>query len=329
MNGVKHSAPHVIVTSFIIIFCIVYLSKSIFINVHSGEGAVLWRRFFGGTVTDKVFGEGMHMIFPWDKMTVYNVRLQQVVHDFDVLTKNGLRIHLSISIRYKPEYLLLGVLHQRVGPDYANKVVVPEIEQVLRVIVGRLDAEQVYRTETVASPIQRAVNEGIEQVGQRFIKIDDVIIKEVVLPPLIEEAISFKVQQKHVAAAYEFILLKEQREAERKKIEAGGIKTYNEIVNVSLSDRVLKWKGIQATLELSQSNNSKVVVIGGGKDGLPIIGNIPMETIGGLGVSEAVDDVATPPDEGIDHLKDYAPDGGSDVKGPPEATGRTAKSDVE
>jgi len=282
-NKVKGNWPHFLVFVLIILFLIVYLAKNVFITVEAGEAAVLWLRFFGGTVTDKVYGEGIHIIYPWDKMPVYNVRVQQTAHEFDVLTKNGLRIHLSMSIRYHPQYALLGVLHQRVGPDYVNKVVLPEIEQVLRVIVGRLEADQVYTTKARTSPIEKAVAEGIEEVGRRFVNIDDVIIKEVKLPTRVEEAIHYKLEQKHLAKAYDFILLKEEKEAKRKKIEAGGIKVYNETVNLSLTEPILKWKGIQATLQLSRSANAKVVVIGAGRDGLPIIGNIPMEAFDKLG----------------------------------------------
>lgn len=340
INRLKQHIPQLIVMSLILLFLIVYLAQNIFITVGAGEGSVLWRRFFGGTVTDTVFGEGLHVIFPWDKMTVYNVRIQQVAHDFDVLTKNGLRIHLSISIRYQPEYDLLGVLHQRLGPDYVKTVVIPEIEQVLRVIVGQLDAEQVYTTETKASPIEKALNAGIENVGRKFINIDNVIIKEISLPPKIREAIESKIQQKHLAAAYEFILLKEEKEAQRKKIEAGGIKIYNETIEASLSAAVLKWKGIEATLALSQSNNAKVVVIGSGKDGLPIIGNIPMESFEKLGVPKGgdgakaspdagADVVESPPEEGIAGQKSPPPEGSDGVKGSSKATKKADTSDVE
>lgn len=266
-----------LVPALILLFVFVYFSRQIIFNIMPGEAAVLWRRFGGGTQIDYVFPEGIHFILPWDKLYIYNVRVQEIAHEFNVLTKNGLKVDLSISIRYYPQYEALGLLHQRVGPDYVNKLVIPEIESVLRIIIGKIGAHQVYTTETAL--IQKAVNEGIEQVAQRFVTIDDVVIKRVKLPPRVEEAIRYKLEQKHLADAYGFKLQREEKEAIRKKIEAGGIKTYNDIVNTSLSEKVLRWKGILATLELARSGNSKVVVIGSGKDQFQLFGNIPLEPL--------------------------------------------------
>jgi regulator of protease activity HflC (stomatin/prohibitin superfamily) len=276
-DKIKSNSAVFIVVLLIALFVVAYLFNSIVYTISSGEGGVLYRRFFGGTVVDKVYPEGIHFIFPWDRMYIYNVRVQEVPYEFDVLTKKGLRVQLRISIRYAPEYDLLGVLHQKVGPDYVNKVVIPEIESVLRVIIGQMDAEEVYTTKTAV--IEKAINEAIEQVSQRFIKVDDVIIKRLQLPPSVEDAIRYKIEQKHLAEAYIFKIEREEREAERKRVEAGGIRDYNEIVQSSLSDKILYWKSIQASLELSKSQNSKVVVIGGGKNGLPIFGNIPIDFV--------------------------------------------------
>ncbi len=269
----KHSSLF-IMSLLIVLFIVVYLFNNIVYTINSGEGGVLYLRFFGGTVVDRVYPEGIHFIFPWDKMYIYNTRIQEYFHEFDVLSKTGLKIHLLVSIRYYPEYNLLGILHQKVGMDYLNKVVIPEIESVLRIIIGKIDAEEVYSTKT--SLIQEAINTAIEQVAKRFVKVDDVIIKKIELPPSIEKAIQYKAEQQQLAEAHIFKIEKAKREAERKRIEAQGLRDYNKIVKASLSEQILLWKGIEATLELSRSNNSKVVVIGGGKNGLPIIGTVPM-----------------------------------------------------
>ncbi|OQX28208.1 MAG: hypothetical protein BWK80_01325 [Desulfobacteraceae bacterium IS3] len=261
-----------IVLILIQLLFIAYLFNNIVYTVESGEAGVLYKRFGGGTITDKVFAEGLYLLYPWDRLYVYNMRVQQAGHKFHVLTKNGLKVQLSISVRYYPEYNLLGVLHQKVGPDYVNEIVIPEIESVLRLIVGQLDAEEIYTTKT--GLIDQAINEAIEQISRRFIKVDDVIIKEVELPDSVADSIRYKVEQKHMAEAHLFKIEKEKREAERKRIEAGGLKDYNNIVNASLTENILQWMGIQATLQLANSDNSKVVVVGAGKRGLPIIGSI-------------------------------------------------------
>jgi regulator of protease activity HflC (stomatin/prohibitin superfamily) len=271
----KENLPYLLIFLLIFLLLFFYLFNSIVITIGPGEAGVLFKRFSGGTVVDKVYPEGINIIFPWNRMHIYNVRVQQVGHDFSVLTKNGLKIDLFISIRYHPEYLFLGVLHKKVGPDYVDAIVIPEIEQVMRVLLGRLSAEEVYRTKRAI--IAKAINEAIDQIARLYVRVDDVIIKMIRLPETVEQAIQDKMTQKHMADAYRYKLLREIKEAERKEIEARGLKAYNEIVGSSLSKDVLQWLGVRATLELSKSKNAKVVVIGSGEKGLPIIGTIPME----------------------------------------------------
>jgi len=261
--------PAYVVSVLLLLFFIVYFWPRIFITVHAGQSGVLYKRFFGGTVVDRVYGEGFHIIFPWNIMTVYDVRYQVAPHQMEVLTNKGLKVGVTMSIRYRPETEILGVLHQVVGPDYLKKIVIPEVEAVLRTVLGRYDAEEIYTTQK--GVIQQVVNEALEQVSQRFVKIDDVVITAVELPPKIRAAIEAKLEEQQLAEAYVFKLEREKSEAERKRIEASGIRDYNRMIEASLSEKVLKWKGVEATRELAQSPNAKIVVIGGGKDGLPVI----------------------------------------------------------
>jgi regulator of protease activity HflC (stomatin/prohibitin superfamily) len=258
-----------VVGILLFLFFLVYFWSNIVITVHSGELGILYRRFFGGTVVDRVYGEGLTITWPWNIMTVYNVRYQTTPHKLEVLTSKGLKIEVSISIRYRPETEVLGVLHQVVGPDYLNKIVIPEVEATLRTVLGRYAAEEIYTTKK--GIVQQVVNESLEQVSQRFVKIDNVMITGVELPPKIKEAIETKLEAQQMAEAYEFKLEREKKEAERKRIEAAGIRDYNTLIESSLSENVLKWKGVEATRDLSRSVNSKVVIIGGGQDGLPVI----------------------------------------------------------
>ncbi len=259
--------------TFFLIFLILFLLlfNRIVIVIRSGEGGVLYRTLVGGTVTTKVYDEGVRLIFPWDKMYIYNARVQEYSHEFDALTKNGLKVHLNLSVRYRPEYKLLGVLHKEVGKEYVHIVVLPEIESVLRVLIGGLDAEEIYTTKQ--SLLEKAINGAIEQIAQRYVQVDDVIIKKLQLPDSVAESIRKKIEQKHVADAYVFRLRKEEEEKKRKRIEAEGLERFSK----ALSPEVLHYMGIQATLELSKSENAKVVITGGGKDGgLPIIGSMPL-----------------------------------------------------
>ncbi len=270
-SQVKSNQPFLLVILLIFFFLVLYFWNHIFVSIKAGEGGVLYHRFDGGTVTDKVYPEGFHVIFPWDIMSIYTVRYQAYPHEMFALTQKGLKIKLSLTIRYKPEYDLLGVLHKKVGPDYLNKIVLPEVEGVLRTLIGTFEAEEVYSTKRAL--LQKIVHESLNQVSQRFVQLDNVMVTEVELPAYIQKAIEMKLEQKEQSRAYEFKLAKETKEAERKRIEAAGIHDYNKKVEESLSDKILTWKGVTATLELSKSDNSKVVIIGAGKDGLPIILN--------------------------------------------------------
>ncbi|MCI5165393.1 MAG: prohibitin family protein [Candidatus Electrothrix sp. GM3_4] len=259
--------------SFLLIVLIIttLLFNKIVVFIGPGEGGVLYRLFFGGTVITKIYPEGIQFIWPWDTMYIYNARVQEYPHEFDALTTNGLKVHLKLSVRYRPEYKLLGVLHQEIGEDYVNIVVLPEIENVLRVLIGSLDAEEIYRTED--SLLEKAINGAIEQIAQRYVQVDDVIIKNIELPGSVAESIQEKIKQKHIADTYVFLLRKEEEEKKRKRIEAEGLERFGK----ALSPQILQYMGIDATLTLSESANAKVVIVGGGKDGgFPIIGNMPL-----------------------------------------------------
>ena len=161
------------------------------------------------------------------------------------------------------------MLHQHVGPDYINAIVIPEIEAIIRTNLGKMSAEEIYMA---ATPIlESTVNKAVEKISERFVRIDDVLIKKIILPEFVKQAIENKMQEKHLALAYEFKLQRERQEAERKRVEALGIKTYNDLINTSLTSEMLKWKGILATESIAQSPNTKVVIIGNGENGLPVI----------------------------------------------------------
>jgi len=268
-KGLYGNMQQVTVITLILAGFLIFFWPSIFITIRSGQAGVLYSRFAGGTVVDKVYGEGFYAIAPWDKMTIYNVRVQAQTHSMSALTRNGLEIVLQLSIRYHPEYPLLGLLHKRVGPDYIEKIVVPEVESALRQAMGHYTDEELYTSQHAI--VKSVVNESLEQVSQKFVKVDDVVIRRIELPEVIRRAIEIKQEQQQFAEAYTYKLQAETQEAERKRIEAQGIKDYNDKVSTSLSSQILKWKGIEATNKLSTSNNAKIVVIGNGSDGLPII----------------------------------------------------------
>ncbi|MDM8566015.1 prohibitin family protein [Candidatus Halobeggiatoa sp. HSG11] len=270
-NLIKRKLPTIIITVLVLILLITFFWSRIFITIRSGEAGVLYLRLFDGTITDYVYPEGLHVVFPWDTMYVYNVRIQTTLHDFDVLTNRGLPIKLQLAIRFRPEYELVGMLHQQVGPDYVNTIIIPEIESILRKKVGHFQPEDIYiNRDNILTDI---IVNALDELGQKFVKVNDVIIRHVSLPESIANAIETKLVEEQLLQTYDFRLQTEVKEAERKIIEAKGIKEYQRIITQTLDDKLLTWQGIQATLDLAKSENSKVVVVGSGKNGLPIILN--------------------------------------------------------
>lgn len=252
-----------------VLFLVYMMAGRIFVVVGVGEGAVLYRPLLHGLVLNKVYGEGLHVNFPWDTMTVYDLRIQERPIEYPVLNGNGLELNVKISVRYHPRRESLGFLHQQVGPDYERKLVIPVVEYCVRNAIGASSVNDIYSNRgDMLGQIQHAV---ANMLAEKFIELDGLVFREISLPKKINEAIQDKEEQRQVLEAYEFRLRTAMREALRLQIDATGRRGYNDTVRASLDERLLKWEGIAATRDLSRSPNAKVVVIGSGPGGLPII----------------------------------------------------------
>jgi regulator of protease activity HflC (stomatin/prohibitin superfamily) len=259
----------VISLGLLLCLILVFFFDQIVISIHPGELGVLWRRLGTGTVIDTVYREGMHVILPINKMYIYTIRKQQFSESIDVLTLDGLTVKVKYTARYFLDKDTLPLLHQRVGPDYVNVVVRPDIRAVIRTLFGQYRPEEMYTSQKA---IQLRVSEQAKvRLSARFVTLDDVPIESITLPPKITEAIETKLVQQQREGEYVYRISIAQKEAERLRIESAGLQLYNDTVNRSLTASVLKWRGIQATQELAKSPNAKVVVIGAGNAGLPLI----------------------------------------------------------
>lgn len=256
------------VIGFIIILGIIGISKmSIVIN--AGEAGVLFKTLGGGVETEKTYGEGFHIIAPWNKMIRYEVRQNELLEQMAVLSANGLEITVDLSAWYHPDATQLPQLHQEKGQNYINRLVKPAIRSATRSVVGRYTPEQIYSSKRDA--IQNEIYEETKNIlDPQYIQLNEVLVRDITLPPTIKTAIENKLKQEQASLEYEFRLQREQKEAERIRIEAQGKADANRILNASLTANILKEKGIAATLELAKSPNAKVVVVGN-DEGLPLI----------------------------------------------------------
>ncbi|MFZ4503096.1 MAG: prohibitin family protein [Methylococcaceae bacterium] len=248
---------------------LVFFWSYIVITIKPGEVGVLFKRFGQGTVVDTLYQEGLTIIFPWNIMYKYDTRVQQHPYKMSTLTKEGLKVDMDISIRFYPELETVGVLHQRIGPDYLEKIVVPEVASNVREQVGHLGIEDLYTPDPTI--LQEIVNMTIDEMERNYITIQDVAILKITLPDTIENAIQKKMENKVLVQTYQYRLESERLEGERKLTEARGIQAFNDIVGKSITPEILKYQGIQATVALSTSNNSKIVVIGNNSKEMPII----------------------------------------------------------
>ena len=187
-----------------------------------------------------------------------------------VLSSNGLDIQLEATAWYQPQVENLGHLHQTKGQNYLDRVLKPAIRSATRSVVGRYTPEQIYSSKRDA--IQSEIFDETKLIVEdQFIQLNDVLVRDVTLPAAIKDAIERKLDQEQQSLEYEFRLITAQKEAQKQIIEAQGKADANRILSASLTDKILQDKGIEATLRLSESTNSKVVIIGSGKDGMPII----------------------------------------------------------
>mgnify|MGYP001288855940 CR=1 FL=1 len=250
-----------------------------FITVPTGSHAVMYRYFGGGTVTHRVWGEGLHVIPPWDKLTAYETRLQQQTLQFDVLSDEGLSLDIDVSVRFRPVVAMLGHLHQDIGPEYFTRMIQPDIMAHVRRTLGSRPAHEIYSSandlliELRRVPALARLDEGESSTSSSYVQIQEIKLVDIALPAIVEAAIAEKYRQEQLMLEYHYKLEREQQEAERKRTEAGGIRDYNSIIG-ELSPDVLRWRDLDATTELAKSANAKVLILGGSGGSTPLLFNV-------------------------------------------------------
>jgi prohibitin 2 len=268
------------VTALSLILAMMLLAPSIFIVIPAGHVGVLWRPLMGGTVTDRPYPEGLQIIFPWNKLVIYDTRLQNNTRTYDTISSNGLTMQVEIAVRYRLDRESAGLMHKLVGTNYPDILVFPEIGSHARELISGYTPEQLY-TETRAFIQAEVLERMVTQLGSslfsqnvrgKMLHIEDVLIRSIQLPPLVAAAIERKAEQQQVMLEYDFRIAREDKEAARKRIEAAGVRDFQAIVADTITDEYLRLRGIDATTSLATSNNSKIIIIGG-KDGLPVILN--------------------------------------------------------
>jgi len=256
----------------VIVVALIMFSSAVFVTLQPGEKGIIFKKFAGGLDKEHVYGAGFHIIAPWNDMIIYDVREQKVDETMDVLDKKGLPISVDVSVRFYPIYNKIGELHEKFGVKYIDKLVTPEVRSTVRQVMGRYTAEEIYstkRSEVEADIIHET--EAVLNKPENNIRMTTLLIRSINLPTEYKRSIENKEIKRQEALAYVYILEKEDAEAKRKVIAAKGEADANKIINSSLTAGLLKMRGIEATIKLSESPNSKTIIIGSGKDGMPLI----------------------------------------------------------
>ena len=223
-----------------------------------------------GRVTGRVLSEGIHIVNPAATVTELSIKTQEIKEHASVPSKEGLIMGLEASILYHLDPAQAATVYQQIGPTFAEVLLIPTFRSALRAITAGNTAASLYSDgrEGIAQQILEDVR---RQVAARGIIVENVLLRDLQLPESLKHAIEAKQQAQQEAQRMEFVLQREKQEADRKRVEAAGIKDFQDIVSQGISDKLLEWKGIEATMELVKSPNSKVIVVGNSKNGLPLI----------------------------------------------------------
>lgn len=264
----NNSFPKWLIPAFAAFLLILVFSSRLFVKIESGEAGVQYD-LVKGLKVDRVYDQGLKIIAPWNRMFIYSTRIQEDRSVMEVLSANGLTIRAELSYRYRPFQDKIGYLHNEVGENYHERIIIPEIRSATREIIGKYLPEELYSSKRDSIQTEIFVL-AAERIKDKYIELDAVLIRDVGLPDKLKQAIERKLEQEQVSLEYEFRLTRAQKEAERQRIEAEGKAVANRLLSQSLTDKILQDKGIDATLKLAESPNSKVIVVGG-SDGLPLI----------------------------------------------------------
>jgi len=251
----------------IVIGLLVFMAGGPFRTVRAGHVGV---KDFFGSVSANTLPPGINIVMPLTRVIQMSVQTLELKEMADVPSKEGLILSLETSLLYQLDPARAAEIYRTVGADYAGTIVEPQLRSAIREITASYEAKALYSAER--EKIAGEIFELFKRLaGPRGIMVQQVLLRKIGLPPMVANAIQEKLRREQEAEQMKFVLQKEQQEAERKRIEAQGIADFQRVVAQGISPQLLEWKGIEATEKLAQSPNSKIVVIGSSKNGLPLI----------------------------------------------------------
>ncbi|MFA8344155.1 MAG: prohibitin family protein [Rhodothermaceae bacterium] len=263
-NGKKQEA------TFAILACVVSIAIGAFQFVTVIPAGTVGVVDFFGNVSDNTLAPGVNVVNPLASIHKFDQKTQTITTQMGVPSKEGLNVQLDISLLFRIDEGKANMIYKTVGPNYIDKIIIPKFRSIVRDVTAKYEAKALYTSSR--DELSNSIMKGLDkEISARGIIIESAELRSIQLPPRLKESIEEKLKAEQESQKMAFVLQKEKQEAERKKIEARGIADFQKIVAQGISNQYLKWKGIEATEKLASSPNSKVIVIGSGKDGLPII----------------------------------------------------------
>ena len=265
----KKLRPYIVLV--VIVLFLFLFGKNMFIILQPTERGVVWEKYTsGGLDVENVRGEGLNIIAPWNDMFKFDIAEQQIEETMDVLSQDGLSINIDVSLRFRPKPDEIGYLYNAFKQNYISNLVRPELRSAVRSSIGKYTPEELYasKRQEIETEIQEKTR---EILNRNHIELKALLFRSIKLPETIKSSIEEKLTADQEAQKYSYLIEREKKEAERRRIDAEGKAAANRILSESLTDKILREKGILATEELAKSGNAKVIVIGSGADGLPII----------------------------------------------------------
>ena len=265
--------PVIVGTLLALGLAILLLWQSVFVRILPGEVGVLYSLLFGGTQSHKTYSEGFALKLPWDRIYILQRRLQ--IPSFKVLaySKEGMPVTIEALLVFQIRQSHASKILSNIGADYLNTLVIPAAESAIRGAASQYLSHQLYTVsfDSLYNTVMESIPQSSRKEFDYYFEVSDLLVRRIVLPDQVIDAIQAKLRAEQEAATYRFRLEAEQREAERLAIQATGLRNFYSIMQDSLTDKLLTWRGIDATVQIAKSPNSKVVIVGGGRNQLPLI----------------------------------------------------------
>mgnify|MGYP003376013418 CR=1 FL=1 len=265
----KNIKPQATIALVGVLVAILIAVSQMFTIIPAGHSGVI---DFFGSVSDKTLGPGVNFVNPMANVVKFDTRKQEIKEVMNVPSKEGMSVELEISMIFQLKVDKVNLIYKTAGnyEEYLQKLVVPNFRSVVRGVTTKYEAKALYTAER--DKLENEMRDKLSSVREiSEISVLSTPLRQITLPRGLTASIEEKLKSEQESQRMTFVLERERQEAERKRIEAKGISDFQTIVSQGISDQLLRWKGIEATEKLANSQNSKVIVIGSGKDGLPII----------------------------------------------------------